>query len=144
MKKIILNFSALIFTCSILFSCESKNEVSINESDSETTSNKVKESNSTPKTEARKIDDEKSTKNVSDTKQISDSNQINKLINEYENAVKSRVDLLDFPPYDPDAAMRNLEAIDADLSRIASKLNSMPLSEEQKSLYNSAKRKIVN
>ena len=144
MKKIILNFPALIFTCLILLSCGSKNKESINESDSETTSNKVKESTSAPKIEVPKIDVEKSTKNASDTKQITDSNQIYLLLKQYEEAVKSRVDLIDFPPGDPDVAMRNLDAIDSDLRRISSKLNSMTLTEEQKSLYNSAKRKIVN
>ena len=143
-ESAILNFPALIFTCLILLSCGSKNKESINESDSETTSNKVKESTSAPKIEVPKIDVEKSTKNASDTKQITDSNQINLLLKQYEEAVKSRVDLIDFPPGDPDVAMRNLDAIDSDLRRISSKLNSMTLTEEQKSLYNSAKRKIVN
>jgi len=82
-----------------------------------------------------KIDEVKSINNESDNKKIEG------LINQYEDGVKRKTSLINNPPMNPDAAMRDLDAIDAELNGISGKLNEMTLSDEQKTRFNSAKAK---
>jgi hypothetical protein len=138
MKKVILNLAALTFLCSIMLSCGSKNEASANASDEATNSAKASASANATQMEESQIDDEKSEKNASDTKKIEE------LINQYEEGVKRKASLINNPPMNPDAAMRDLDAIDAELNGIAGKLNGMTLSDEQKTRFNTAKRKNKN
>lgn len=138
MKKVILNFAALIFSCSMLLSCGGKTEASANASAEATSSVNTNASTNATQSEKSEMDDAKSSKNESDNKQIDG------LINQYEEGVKRKTSLMNNPPMNPDAAMRDLDAIDAELNGIAGKLNAMTLSEDQKTRYNSAKRKNKN
>lgn len=135
MKKVILNFAALIFSCSMLLSCGGKSEASANASAEATSSVNNNASTNATQSEKSEMDDAKSSKNESDNKQIDG------LINQYEEGVKRKTSLMNNPPMNPDAAMRDLDAIDAELNGITGKLNAMTLSEEQKTRFNSAKAK---
>jgi polygalacturonase len=138
MKKVTLNFAALIFSCSMLQSCGGKEEASANASAEATSSVNTNASTNATQSEESKIDEVKSKNNESDNKKIEG------LINQYEDGVKRKASLMNNPPMNPDAAMRDLDAIDAELNGIAGKLNGMTLSNEQKTRFNSAKRKNKN
>ena len=138
MKKVILNFAALFISCSMILSCGNKNEGSANASNEATSTVNTNASTNATQSEKSEMDDAKSSKNESDNKQIDG------LINQYEEGVKRKTSLMNNPPMNPDAAMRDLDAIDAELNGIAGKLNAMTLSEDQKTRYNSAKRKNKN
>ena len=135
MKKVTLNFAALIVSCSIMQSCGSKNQASANASAEATNYEKVEWSDNSTESVESKIDEVKSINNESDNKKIEG------LINQYEDGVKRKTSLINNPPMNPDAAMRDLDAIDAELNGISGKLNEMTLSDEQKTRFNSAKAK---
>jgi len=134
MKKVILNFAALFISCSMILSCGNKNEGSANASNEATS---TENANASPNASVL----EKSESNEESTKNNQSNKEIDLLINQYEDGVNRKASLINNPPMNPDAAMRDLDAIDAELNGIMGKLNAMTLSEEQKTRFNSARAK---
>lgn len=118
----------------MMLSCGNKNEGSANASNEVTSTENTNAS-------ANATVSEKSDSNEETTKNNQSNKEIDLLINQYEDGVNRKSSLINNPPMNPDAAMRDLDAIDAELNGISGKLNAMTLSEEQKTRYNSAKAK---